>query len=574
MKLIISLFIILFPGIYFSQNLNLQLIDYSTGKLIKNKLNKTVATPADGLKQAAILIADLQQNGYLLASADSYFVKNDTLKIFIESNAIYKWAQLKNNNLDNGALNTSGFKEKIYRNKKFNVNQTARLMQKLLLWYENKGYPFAQIQFDSLEINKESFKAQLKVNKGELFIIDSVTVKGTAKITNKYLQNYIGIKPGDVYNESAMRSIETRLKELPFVTVVRETDVFLLENSALVRMHLNGRKASNFSGIIGVLPNNQETGKLLLTGEANLKLKNSLGRGEAIEAEWRRLQAGTQSLNIRLAYPFLFNTQFGTDGVFNLYKRDSTFLNLHRSIGIQYLMRGTDYLKVYLENKSSNLLSTKGLQNLIALPDFADIRSNIYGLELNITRLDYRLNPRKGIRVISKIGAGNRTIQKNAALNPELYEGLQLKSIQFNGTIDADIYFPIFKRATINFGMFGNWLNSKNLFENELSRIGGNNTLRGFDEESIFASSFAIINLEYRYLLEENSFLFVFWNGAWYENKAINRNISDIPYGFGAGISFQTKAGIFSISYALGRQFSNPIEFRTAKVHFGITSLF
>jgi len=574
MKLIISLFIILFPGIYLSQNLNLQLIDYSTGKLIKNKLNKTVATPADGLKQAAILIADLQQSGYLLASADSYFVKSDTLKIFIESNAIYKWAQLKNNNLDNGALNSSGFKEKIYRNKKFNVNQTARLMQKLLLWYENQGYPFAQIQFDSLEINKESFKARLKVNKGELFIIDSVTVKGTAKITNKYLQNYIGIKPGDVYNESAMRSIETRLKELPFVTVVRETDVFLLENSALVRMYLNGRKASNFSGIIGVLPNNQQTGKLLLTGEANLKLKNSLGRGEAIEAEWRRLQAGTQSLNIRLAYPFLFNTQFGADGVFNLYKRDSTFLNLHRSIGIQYLMRGTDYLKVYLENKSSNLLSTKGLQNLIALPDFADIRSNIYGLELNITRLDYRLNPRKGFRVISKIGAGNRTIQKNAALNPELYEGLQLKSIQFNGTIDADIYFPIFKRATINLGMFGNWLNSKNLFENELSRIGGNNTLRGFDEESIFASSFAIINLEYRYLLEENSFLFVFWNGAWYENKAINRNISDIPYGFGAGISFQTKAGIFSISYALGRQFSNPIEFRTAKVHFGITSLF
>ena len=574
MKLIISLFIILFPGIYLSQNLNLQLIDYSTGKLIKNKLNKTVATPADGLKQAAILIADLQQSGYLLASADSYFVKSDTLKIFIESNAIYKWAQLKNNNLDNGALNSSGFKEKIYRNKKFNVNQTARLMQKLLLWYENQGYPFAQIQFDSLEINKESFKAHLKVNKGELFIIDSVTVKGTAKITNKYLQNYIGIKPGDVYNESAMRSIETRLKELPFVTVVRETDVFLLENSALVRMYLNGRKASNFSGIIGVLPNNQQTGKLLLTGEANLKLKNSLGRGEAIEAEWRRLQAGTQSLNIRLAYPFLFNTQFGADGVFNLYKRDSTFLNLHRSIGIQYLMRGTDYLKVYLENKSSNLLSTKGLQNLIALPDFADIRSNIYGLELNITRLDYRLNPRKGFRVISKIGAGNRTIQKNAALNPELYEGLQLKSIQFNGTIDADIYFPIFKRATINLGMFGNWLNSKNLFENELSRIGGNNTLRGFDEESIFASSFAIINLEYRYLLEENSFLFVFWNGAWYENKAINRNISDIPYGFGAGISFQTKAGIFSISYALGRQFSNPIEFRTAKVHFGITSLF
>jgi outer membrane protein assembly factor BamA len=574
MRIILFLIINLFPLVNFGQNLQLLLIDADNGKIIKNKLNKTVSSPAEGLKQAAVLVSDLQQSGYLLATADSFIIKSDTLKILVNYNKIYKWAQLKNNNLETGALNSSGFKEKIYRNKKFSVNQTARLMQKLLLWYENQGYPFAQIQLDSVEINNESFRAQLKVNKGELFIVDSVTVKGTAKITNKYLQNYIGIKPGDVYNESALRSIETRLKELPFVTVVRQTDVFLLENSALVRMYLNGRKASNFSGIIGVLPNNQETGKLLLTGEANLKLKNSLGRGEAIEAEWRRLQAGTQSLNLRVAYPFLFNTQFGADGVFNLYKRDSTFLNLHRSIGIQYLMRGTDYLKVYLENKSSSLLSTKGLQNLIALPDYADISSNIYGLELNLTRLDYRLNPRKGFRIISKIGAGNRTIKKNAALNPELYEGLKLKTLQFNGAIDSDIYFPLFKRATLNVGFLGNWLNSSNLFENELSRIGGNNSLRGFNEESIFAASYLITNLEYRYLLEENSFLFAFINGAWYENKAINRNITDTPYGFGAGISFQTKAGIFSISYALGKQFNNPIEFRTAKVHFGITSLF
>ena len=574
MRIILFLIINLFPLVNFGQNLQLLLIDADNGKIIKNKLNKTVSSPAEGLKQAAVLVSDLQKSAYLLATADSFVVNNDTLKVLINYNNIYKWAQLKNNNLETGALNASGFKEKIYRNKKFNVNQTARLMQKLLLWYENQGYPFAQIQLDSVEINSESFKAQLKVNKGELFIVDSVTVKGTAKITNRYLQNYIGIKPGDVYNESIIRSIEIRLKELPFVTLTRETDVFLLEKVALIRMYLNGKKASNFSGIIGILPNNQQTGKLLLTGEANLKLKNSLGRGEAIEAEWRRLQAGTQSLNLRVAYPFLFNTQFGADGVFNLYKRDSTFLNLHRSIGIQYLMRGTDYLKVYLENKSSSLLSTKGLQNLIALPDYADIKSNIYGLELNLTRLDYRLNPRRGFRIISKIGAGNRTIKKNAALNPELYEGLKLKTLQFNGAIDADIYFPLFKRATLNMGFLGNWLNSSNLFENELSRIGGNNSLRGFNEESIFAASYLITNLEYRYLLEENSFLFAFLNAAWYENKAINRNITDTPYGFGAGISFQTKAGIFSISYALGKQFNNPIEFRTAKVHFGITSLF
>jgi hemolysin activation/secretion protein len=126
----------------------------------------------------------------------------------------------------------------------------------------------------------------------------------------------------------------------------------------------------------------------------------------------------------------------------------------------------------------------------------------------------------------------------------------------------------------MNLGILASTINGSNVFENELFRIGGNNTLRGFNEESIFASTFSIVNLEYRYLLEENSFLFAFFNGAYYENKAINRNIVDRPFGFGAGMSFETKAGIFSISYALGKQFDNPIEFRSAKVHFGITSLF
>jgi hemolysin activation/secretion protein len=132
----------------------------------------------------------------------------------------------------------------------------------------------------------------------------------------------------------------------------------------------------------------------------------------------------------------------------------------------------------------------------------------------------------------------------------------------------------MFRQATINVGLNGAFLSTDRLYENELTRIGGNSSLRGFDEESIFASTYLIGTLEYRYLLEQNSYLFLFGNGAWYENVAVNRNIRDWPYGFGAGLSFETKAGIFVISYALGSQFGNPIEFRSAKVHLGISSLF
>ena len=87
------------------------------------------------------------------------------------------------------------------------------------------------------------------------------------------------------------------------------------------------------------------------------------------------------------------------------------------------------------------------------------------------------------------------------------------------------------------------------------------------DIESIYATSYGIANLEYRFLFEQNSFLFLFGNAAWYELDTEKSYLKDTPYGFGAGVSFQTKAGIFSISYALGKQFDNPLLLRAAKVH-------
>ena len=58
------------------------------------------------------------------------------------------------------------------------------------------------------------------------------------------------------------------------------------------------------------------------------------------------------------------------------------------------------------------------------------------------------------------------------------------------------------------------------------------------------------------------------------KNKSRNKNIHDTPYGFGTGITFETKLGIMSVSYALGKEFDNPIYFRNGKIHFGIINYF
>ena len=126
----------------------------------------------------------------------------------------------------------------------------------------------------------------------------------------------------------------------------------------------------------------------------------------------------------------------------------------------------------------------------------------------------------------------------------------------------------------MNLGMKGAFLIAPDIFSNELFRIGGLKSLRGFDEESILASDYTIFKLEYRYLMETNSYLFLFINGASWHRKSRTNPASDTPIGFGTGITFQTKLGIFSVSYALGREFSNPIYFKNAKIHFGLINYF
>ena len=264
----------------------------------------------------------------------------------------------------------------------------------------------------------------------------------------------------------------------------------------------------------------------------------------------------------------------GLDLNFKLFQRDTIFIDVTQNAGIQFLLSGNNFFKVFVNNRNLSLVSTSGLEFLPVLPDYADVKTLTYGIGIKHEKTDYRFNPRKGYKLISNIATGTKTIEKNPKIKETLYENIKLKSTLYNADLQFDLYIPILKQSTINIGLKSAGMQAQNIFLNEAFRIGGNNTLRGFDEESIYATSYGIGNIEYRFLFEQNSYLFLFGNAAWYELNTKNEYVSDLPYGFGTGVSFQTKAGIFSISYALGKQFDNPLLLRAAKVHFGIVSVF
>ena len=81
-------------------------------------------------------------------------------------------------------------------------------------------------------------------------------------------------------------------------------------------------------------------------------------------------------------------------------------------------------------------------------------------------------------------------------------------------------------------------------------------------------------NLEYRFLLSKNSYFSAFFNAAVVEDRRAGKGPVDFPFGFGAGAAIETKAGIFGITYAMGRQLDNKITFNSAKIHFGYVNYF
>jgi len=167
-----------------------------------------------------------------------------------------------------------------------------------------------------------------------------------------------------------------------------------------------------------------------------------------------------------------------------------------------------------------------------------------------------------------------KKIRKNSRLNQELYDSIDLRSIQYSIEAGLKNYFEISQFLVVYHQLRGGVLINDNLFLNELYRLGGLNTLRGFNENFFFASHYALSNLETRLYIESKSYLFVFYDQSFLSFDVNENDFQDFPLGVGVGVSLGLKAGVFNFVYAIGRSDDQPFTFSLSKIHFGYISTF
>lgn len=532
------------------------------------------------------VLQQLHNRAYLEASVDTLIRLDSVFAAILHIGKPYEIKALNTENVDNVLLNESGFREKLFKKKPLVSSQLIQLQENILSAAENNGYPFAQVRLDSFSFDNQGVTAKLFLEKNQLVLLDSMIVEGDLKLSNIFLSNYLGIKLGAPYDRSRILRIRQRLRELTFLNVIKDPVVSFASNRAALKLFLEKRRASRFDFLIGVLPNSQQTGKMLITGSFTGELYNQFGRGERIFAEFEALRPQTQELNLQFNYPYLLNLPFGIDAKFNLYKRDTTYLDVETDFGVQYLLEGGNYLKAFWNNRTSNLLSVDSiLNNVQRLPPQLDVSYGNFGLEYAFQQLDYRYNPRRGWNLLVRGAAGVKQIRRNNRLeasNENLYDSLELRSFQYRAAFKLEKFIPVFSKSTIKISSQGAYIFSKEpIYLNEQYRIGGNRLLRGFDEEFIFATSYTLGTLEYRLLIGQNSYLYLFGDYGYVEDVTVTNRDYFQPFGFGAGITFETKAGLFGVSLAFGgirkaqgTLMDQPIDFGAPKVHFGYISLF
>lgn len=554
------------PDMVFSQPyLPAYLLDES-GKVAKLK-----SFPSDTAMLPALnnLLETYRQEGYLLASLDSIVQNEQKITAYVYKGNSYDfvfvdWEKFPQDFIvQNNLFKAEG--------RKFSAKRAFHLINDMLRHAQRTGQPFASIRSDSLGMKDGTIHMRLAYDPGPLVTYDSLVLHGLDKTKTDFIAQYLHLPFGEPYSEEQFRLITSRLNYLSFLKLQRPPTVDFVNEKAIVTLHLKEEKMNTFDGIIGFLQN-PGSQRLTITGLVDLALYNLFGTAKELQVSWQQQRELSQTLDMNYLHPRILGSDLSFSMSYGQLKQDTTFINRDLTIGLEAQVKGFVVATSYQRN-AGRLLSLSTQEQFTS--EIADFNIDFYNLAVgykgknSIRQLEF---PSWGMEVNAAIG--DKRILQNPLVDPELYDTLALASAQYRLGFEGRLSIPFRKKFSVNSRIRARGVYNNQLFVNDLFRLGGLNSLRGFNELEIFANQYVLSNLEIRWQWQEESYFFFFYDQAAYSFTRPDASFSDQPLGLGAGLSLRTDAGLFSLVYALGSDKNQPINLSQAKIHFGFSSRF
>ena len=486
---------------------------------------------------------------YLEVNRISDYLKNigyltNTIDKIKKNNKAYVTYFSLNDKIENAVITISSnseihFEKSKIKNSTFSIpiKNLHSTLSNISEKYDKEGKSFTKVQLKNIIIKNKTLFADLNINQSKKRIINKVIVKGYENFPKPYLKNYFNIKPNTTFNQQKIKEISQASKGLQFIKEIKTPEVLFTKDSTLLYMYLKKQQNNSFDGIVSFA--SKENGDILFNGNINLQLNNILNTGEKFELFWNSIGEERQEFKLATEIPYLFSSKISPQISFSIYKQDSTFLNTKFDSKLFYNINHKIKLALTYNSESSENLKEKLSNNIETFSNYF----LGFQFDYSVPKNDLFFNDKFHLEVNPTFG--RRKTDKNT-------------SNQFKIEASTSYIWDLNLRSSIYIKNKTGYLNSDSYIDNELFRIGGANSIRGFNEQSIYTNKYTYINLEYRYLTSEKSYLYTITDIG----RSNNKNI----LGIGLGYLFNTNKSQINLSISTGKENAQNIDFKSIKL--------
>ena len=281
----------------------------------------------------------------------------------------------------------------------FDKSEFEEVVANLLQYFENNGYPFANLKISSVNFIKdtveEEYYADLFVNitmdvKGT---IDRFEIKGNDKTNDNVIIRELRIKPGELYSQKEIDELPKKLNRLRFFEPVNSPQFyFSSDNKGTLLIEIKEKQTNNFDGIIGYIPSNKPDEKGFVTGLVNISLRNIFGSGRSAAIRWQKLDRNSQELELKYLEPWFLGYPFNIGVGFNQRKQDTIYVQRKFEGAIEFLATETITASVQLATES--IIPSENSANVFTVYNSSSL---LTGLSLKIDTRDDPYAPTEGI---------------------------------------------------------------------------------------------------------------------------------------------------------------------------------
>lgn len=428
--------------------------------------------------------------------------------------------------------------------------ETKSRINQFLDKLEQNGYGTSVLQFINHEIYKDTLYCDLHIELSKRRTLNKIEIVSNDKIPIAIIQTSLKKEINQTYSETTISKINDKISSFNFIKTNKPTETLFTTDSTYVYLYLNKKNTNQFDGYVGF--NNDEDGKLKLNGYLDLKLNNILNRAELFELLWKNNGKKQSDFNFKAEIPYLFKTSIALKGSFEIQKQDSTYQNTELELGLGYYLNHQN--KIFLGYQTTNS-ATNEESPILKNYDSKYFTINYEYSQLNKQRTLFPIDH----QIYLKLGTGKRNSETDNN-NQSFIEFIVSKNFEVTPTnlfyIKWNTYFLL----------------SDNYYFNELKRFGGTQTLRGFQENSLAAKAFSIINTEYRIQISSNLSFNSILDYAYIKDPQSEQFNHLYSFGFGMGIL--TKNSHFKLAFANGKTPKEKMSFENTTIHISMSTFF